>query len=141
MSIINEENYQKKSKKLKTKAYILMAIGICVFLTAIVFVVLTIMGRFEFFLFPVFSFSMVGGFALIGFGGALLFSAKRREIASYQMNAMAPILADSVKYMANQVGVGINKEQNNQLKICPICSAQNEKESKFCKECGYQFDR
>ena len=72
-----------------------------------------------------------------------------RQVTTYVASQTAPVAKDTINYMstntsdslahtASTISNAINN--NNQIK-CPNCGALNDKEAKFCKNCGKQLTK
>ena len=87
------------------------------------------------------------GLPLMAVGGKLSLFGYMGAITRYQAGEMAPVgkdtfnyLADGtkggVKTMASAVGAGLSEGMSGQSADCPSCGTSNDKDAKFCDECG-----
>lgn len=157
---VNEENHQKVKGKLKTAGKILLSVGIVISITGIILLILgfanfgDFSSNIDMVLFIVGGFLFAIGFAILGIGIYATFFAHAREIGSYTASSVAPVLKETTEYIApainNSVGnlaesisegvaSGKAKEKTETI-TCQECGEKNEKDSKFCSNCGKSLD-
>ena len=136
---LNEENYQRSNKKLKTIGKILLIVGIVIMVISFILIVLSFMGfgnttissignesfsngamqktasgiLGSFGLFALGGFMSTTGFSLAAVGGVIMAIAHKREIAAYTTQQMMPIAQEGMEKMAptiGKVGKEITKE-------------------------------
>ena len=81
-----------------------------------------------------FFFAFIG-FPMVGVGGMLLMFSYKREIMKYGKNETMPIY----KEMGKDIAPVIKEFTAQEEKITCSCGAENDKNSKFCKECGKEL--
>lgn len=151
---VNEENHQNIKNKLRKVGIVLLVVGGCLALTGIVLLIIGFANLVDMLMvvFSVGGFSLVIGFALLGFGLQAFFVAHAREIASYGASSVAPVVGDTMNYvtdkvspsvndavgeMAETITSGIKKGKSSSRKIkCSKCGAENNARNKFCANCG-----
>lgn len=127
---LNEENYQRSNKKLKTVGKILLIIGIIIMVISFIMIVLSFMGfgntavssignesfstgamqktaggmLGSFGLFALGGFMSTTGFGLTAVGGIIMFMAHRREITAYTTQQVMPIAQEGMEKMAPTIG-------------------------------------
>lgn len=139
----NREIDQNHSKKRNTLRYI----GVPVLIIGVLLVII----GFTQFISPNSEFGEgFGKFALglpfIFIGSVLTGYGYMGSVVRYQAGEMAPVAKDTVNYMvdgtkesiktvAQSIHEGIHGDQGANV-ICSSCSTMNDKDSKFCKNCG-----
>ena len=76
------------------------------------------------------------GFPLIAVGAAITSMGFRREMASYAMRESAPVFNEAGKEIQPGVRAIADAVKNSDVRVCPSCGAENDKDSAFCKKCG-----
>lgn len=130
----NNSNHENVKLTLKIVGGVCLSVGI----------ICSVIGFINFFStiatgeFPKLFFMLFIGFPLIGVGASLLGFAFRREIMTYTKNESVPVInqmggeiTPAVKDIASAI-----KTTGNENTTCPECGSINDKDDKFCKNCG-----
>lgn len=174
---VNEENHQKVKKSLKKVGLILLILGAIFLVVGIILLIVGIANFTSNFDMPSFpseptapttNFSsstvmfilggllMAFGFGMGGYGIYAVFFAHGREILSYGASTIAPVVGETVSYMADKTapaiekvvgsvasgisgGIAAGKNKVTKKLKCPKCEALNEADAKFCGNCGAKF--
>ena len=131
---LNEKHEQAK-KKIKIIAFFCIFIGL----------VLTIIGFVDFFTsvanntMPSLFFMLFIGFPLLGIGISLLAFGFRKEIMRYNKNESVPIINEASDEISPTINNIAKAFKNTSNVTCPFCHEANDKDSKFCKNCGHSL--
>lgn len=131
---LNEKHEQAK-KRIKIIAFFCLFIGL----------VLTIIGFVDFFTsvanntMPSLFFMLFIGFPLLGIGISLLAFGFRKEIMRYNKNESVPIINEASDEISPTINNIAKAFKNTSNVTCPFCHEANDKDSKFCKNCGHSL--
>lgn len=75
---------------------------------------------------------------LLGVASMLLSFGFKREIQTYIKNESVPVFNEMSREVKEGVG-NIADAVLDKSKVCPKCGVENDKQSNFCKNCGYAF--
>ncbi len=146
-----DKNSDKKKAKLKLIGFIVLIIGIVLFITAIFG-----FGSMNTDLF----FLAFLGLPMIAFGSSMLMMAYQGAINRFNASQNAPVLKDTINYLKDEtkINLGSNGKQckscgnlndkdaifcdkcgSSLVKICDSCSCENDGDAVFCKSCGKKF--
>lgn len=124
---LNEEQYQKNAKKLKTIAKLLLIIGICILILGFILLILgfisfgntgmsiasnttidptqTAQGAFgSLGIFALGGFLDTFGFIITAVGGVLLLIAHKREITAFTAQQVIPVAKEGINEMSPTIG-------------------------------------
>lgn len=99
------------------------------------------------------GFLFVIGFGLTFYGVYALFFAHARDIAAFGASSIAPVVNDTVNYVADNTAPAVNKaigglaenitsgivkgkQATSKKKVCSKCQQTNDANAKFCDNCG-----
>ena len=122
-----DKNAEKKKKYFKLIGFICLPIGALCFFIAVVS-----MMSFNFSLFP----------PLVFVGGVCLMMAYQGSVARYNASVNAPIIKDTINYMAEETKetlANVANEIKDKKIICPNCNEENDYDAKYCDNCGKQL--
>lgn len=82
---------------------------------------------------------------------ALFIKAHTRELASFRVSSVAPVVTDAIKYANKEllpetkntietIAKGVSKAKDNE-NACPSCGKGNKKSNKFCAYCGAEMEK
>lgn len=117
-----DKDGNKKAKKLKVAGFIILPIGVLLFVTSLF--------GFASFDAELFLLSFVG-LPMIAFGGSLLMLGYQGSIQRYHASQSAPVLKDTLNYLQDETNIKINDS-----KQCKDCGNMNDKDATFCDKCG-----
>lgn len=135
-SNITDPKHNKTRKILKIIGPIVLGIGIIFFLIGIIdfFSAFNGMGT------PTLFWACFVGIVFIGIGSTLTGFGFMKNVGGYVASQSAPILSDTVNYVADNISDSIadtaNKVKKCSSKTCPKCGAINDENDKFCSNCG-----
>lgn len=122
-SLFNPKN-EKARKVMKIVGPICMVIGFGL----IIFSFMTFFNNPQGIIIPF----ILGGVSLM-IGTYCINLGFRKNIRSYTASQDAPIIKDTVDYIANESALSNLVGSSN---ICPKCGEHNEEDAKFCDKCG-----
>lgn len=136
---LNEEKYQKNSKKVNGIGTILLTVGVIMLLFGFIM-------SFGFHKLGFFVFAVIG-LALVGFGGQAKLLGNGRNIQAYFVQQNIPVAKEGIEKMspsmgkaAEEVAKGIKKGLSDDNTIyCKYCGAEIDVDSSFCKKCGKEL--
>mgnify|MGYP003311132935 CR=1 FL=1 len=146
---LNEEQFKKNNKKVKTAGLIVLSIGIIMLIIGFFIVKVPEMGEDNWFeLSSRSALFKVGGFSLTIVGCMIRFVvANQRQIMAYQVQQGMPIAQEGMEKMsptmenaAKEIAKGIKEGLSDDEKVyCKHCGAQIDADSNFCNKCGKQL--
>ena len=136
---LNEEQYQKNSKKVNGVGTILLTVGVIMLLFGFIM-------SFGFHKLGFFIFAVIG-LALVGFGAQAKLLGNGRNIQAYFAQQHIPVAQEGMEKMApsmgkaaEEVAKGIKKGLYDDNKVfCKYCGAEIDSDSKFCNRCGKEL--
>lgn len=146
---LNEEQFKKSNKKVKTAGLIVMLIGIIMLIIGFFVIQVPEMGHKDWFELETKSnfFRFVGFFVTIVGCIVRFVVGNQRQIMAYQVQQGMPIAQEGLEKMspsmgtaAKEIAKGIKEgmEDNNFI-YCKHCGAQIDADSNFCNKCGKQL--
>lgn len=131
---------QKKHKKTKT---ILKVAGFISLIAGVVFLLIGLIDFFQSFMnldmgFPTKIWAFFLAFPLIAIGAALITFGFKKEIARYIKNEAVPIINETGREISpaiENITAAVKKGMSKSGATCE-CGQVNDKDSKFCKNCG-----
>ena len=142
---INDSKHEQTRKKFKILALIFFPLGAVLFITGLINFFMSMYSGTM----PVLFWCAFLGIIFLGIGGTCARFGFMRQVTTYVASQTAPVAKDTINYMstntadslahtASTISNAINN--NNQIK-CSNCGALNDKEAKFCKNCGKQLTK
>ena len=122
MNNIIDKNGNKKAKKFRMAGFIILPIGIILFITSLF--------GFANFDTELFLLSFIG-LPMIAIGSSLLMFGYQGSIHRYHASQSAPILKDTLNYLQDETKINLSNG-----KQCKVCSNMNDKDAAFCDKCG-----
>lgn len=135
----DNKKHEATKKKLKAIGFILLAVG----------GVFALIGFIDFFSsiygngIPTRFWCLFIGLPLFGVGGSITAAAHKREISRYIKNESVPVvneaseeLSPTIRNIASAIKDGIHGENDEETAVCHACGAKNDKNNKFCGNCG-----
>ncbi len=166
--VVNEENYKKVKKSLKKTGKILLIIGGLFALAGIILLIVGFCGLSNFqtqslnptqppkmpsvIPFVIGGILLAVGIAMLIFGVYATFFAHGREIMAFGASTTAPVVGETVDYIANKTAPGLGKVAGSVAEgiaggiargkaagskvKCSNCGELNSPQNKFCGKCG-----
>lgn len=136
---MSNEQHKKTKKTLKIVGISMLAVG----------AVFTLIGFINFFSTfgsfdsPDLFWCSFVGLPLLGFGGMITLFAFKGEIAKYVKNESVPVANEAAQELTPAVKSVVSAAKSvleeESTFLCPSCGEKNDKDSKFCKNCGTAF--
>lgn len=139
---MDEYEHAQMKEKIAKRGRILIWSGLIVAITGIVLLIVGITGTGGFGLSAIGGFTMVIGFAMVGFGMQFYLASKAGKISNY----IAKATGDSAKYTAEKVtdgfatglqkhGMSLGGKETIKVK-CRNCGYLETEDAEFCSKCG-----
>jgi len=120
-----DKNASKKKKILKVIGFIFLPLGLLFLI-------------FGFSNFELFFLSFLG-MPMLFIGSSCLMFAYQGSIARYNASQTAPVLKDTINYLADETKdtiVNVSNEIKNKQVKCHKCNHENDYNANFCDNCG-----
>lgn len=134
------EEHKKRRDIFRTLGPIILGIGILFFIIAAVDLFTA-----DMFNEPKYFWLAFIGMPLMGVGGCFCSLGYGAKVAEYQSREMAPVIKDTINYLAEETQEGVEtisravqkgKSSVVQAKQCSYCNELNKLDAKYCNECG-----
>lgn len=132
----------KLRKKLRSYGWIILFIGILLFVIAVI----DFFSGFNNMRMPSLSWLFFIAIPLIAVGSRFLSYGYMGAVSRYKSSEISPVAKDTINYLLDGTkesisGVVSEIKGNKQVVVCQACNEPNDHDAKFCKKCGTKVSK